>query len=42
MLRIGSKVDAGPWRLEGGFVEGIEDLDATTDFGVFAAVGRSF
>lgn len=41
-LRIGSKVDAGRWRLEGGFVEGIEDLDATTDFGVFAAVGRSF
>ena len=41
-LRIGSKVDAGAWRLEGGFVEGITDLDATTDFGVFAAVGRRF
>jgi hypothetical protein len=42
LLRLGSKVDAGRWRLEGGFVEGIKDLDATTDFGVFAAVGRRF
>jgi hypothetical protein len=41
-LRIGSKVDAGTWRLEGGFVEGIKDLDNTIDFGVFAAVGRRF
>lgn len=41
-LRIGSKVDVGRWRLEGGFVEGIRDLDTTVDFGVFAAVGRSF
>jgi hypothetical protein len=41
-LRIGSKVDAGAWRLEGGFIEGIKDLDNTTDFGVFAAVGRRF
>ena len=41
-LRIGSKVDAGPWRLEGGFVEGIKDLDATTDFGIFAGVVRRF
>jgi hypothetical protein len=41
-LRIGSKVDAGRWRLEGGFVEGIKDLDNTTDFGVFAGVGRRF
>src|SRR5688572_16504749 len=41
-LRIGSKVDAGTWRLEGGFVEGIKSLDNTTDFGVFAAVGRRF
>lgn len=41
-LRMGSKIDAGAWRLEGGFVEGIKDLDATTDFGVFAAVGRRF
>lgn len=41
-LRLGSKVDAGTWRLEGGFVEGIKGLDNTTDFGVFAAVGRRF
>ncbi len=41
-LRIGSKVDAGRWRLEGGFLEGIKDLDATTDFGVFAGVARRF
>jgi len=41
-LRIGSKVDAGTWRLEGGFVEGIKSLDNTTDFGIFAAVGRRF
>ena len=41
-LRIGSKVDAGTWRFEGGFVEGIKGLDNTTDFGVFAAVGRRF
>jgi hypothetical protein len=41
-LRLGSKVDAGRWRLEGGFVEGIKDLDNTVDFGVFAAVGRRF
>jgi hypothetical protein len=41
-LRIGSKVDAGRWRLEAGFLEGIKDLDATTDFGVFAAVARRF
>ena len=41
-LRIGSKVDAGAWRIEGGFLEGIKDLDNTTDFGVFAAVGRRF
>ena len=42
-LRIGSKVDVGPrWRLEGGFVEGIKSLDNTTDFGVFATVGRRF
>ena len=41
-LRIGSKVDARRWRLEGGFLEGIKDLDATTDFGVFAALSRRF
>ena len=40
-LRLGSKVDLGPrWRVEGGFVEGIKDLDATVDFGVFLAVSR--
>jgi hypothetical protein len=41
-LRIGSKVDAGAWRFEGGFVEGIKDLDNTVDFGAFAAVSRRF
>lgn len=41
-LRIGSKVDAGRWRLEGGFVEGIKDLDTTVDFGVFAGIARRF
>jgi hypothetical protein len=40
-LRLGSKVDLGPrWRIEGGFVEGIKDLDNTVDFGVFLAFRR--
>jgi uncharacterized protein DUF3187 len=42
-LKMGSKVDLSQgWRLEGGFLEGIKNLQATTDFGVFAAVSREF
>jgi hypothetical protein len=42
-FKMGSKVDLSRrWRIEGGFVEGIKNLQATTDFGVFAAVSRDF
>jgi hypothetical protein len=42
-LKMGSKVDVSRrWRVEGGFLEGIKNLQATTDFGVFAAVSREF
>ena len=42
-FKMGSKVDLSRgWRIEGGFVEGIKDQQATTDFGVFAGVSREF
>jgi len=42
-FKLGSKVDLSRrWRIEGGFVEGIKNLQATTDFGVFAGVSREF
>ena len=41
-FKMGSKIDISRWRIEGGFVEGIKNLQATTDFGVFAAVSREF
>jgi hypothetical protein len=38
-VRTGAKVDLSPrWRLEAGFTENLEDQQATTDFGVFAAI----
>jgi hypothetical protein len=40
---MGAKVDLGrAWRVEGGFLEGIKNLQATTDFGVFAGASREF
>jgi len=42
-FRMGAKVDLGPrWRLEGGFVEGVSSIQATTDFGIQAGVARRF
>jgi hypothetical protein len=42
-LKLGSKVDLSRgWRIEGGFLEGIKNLQATTDFGIFAGVSREF
>ena len=42
-LKLGSKVDLSRrWRIEGGFVEGIKNLQGTTDFGIFAGVSREF
>ena len=42
-FKMGSKVDLSRgWRIEGGFVEGIKNLQATTDFGVFAGLSREF
>jgi hypothetical protein len=41
-LRGGAKLDAGAFRLEGGFVEGLKSVQSTTDFGVMLAVSRSF
>ena len=42
-FKMGAKVDLGrAWRIEGGFLEGIKNLQATTDFGVFAAVSLAF
>ncbi|HEY7410284.1 MAG TPA: DUF3187 family protein [Vicinamibacteria bacterium] len=39
-LRLGAKLDAGAWTLEGGFVEGIHGLAGTTDFGIMLALVR--
>ena len=42
-FRMGAKLDLGQhWRLEGGFVEGVSSIQATTDFGIQAGVGRRF
>jgi hypothetical protein len=42
-FKLGSKVDLSRrWRIEGGFVEGIKNLQATTDFGVFLGLSRGF
>ena len=42
-LRVGSKFGLRRgWMLEGGITEGLKNQDAATDFGVLAAVGRSF
>jgi hypothetical protein len=42
-LRIGAKVDvARAWRLDGGFVEGLHPVSATTDFGILLGVARRF
>jgi hypothetical protein len=42
-FRMGAKLDLGErWRLEGGFVEGVSSIQATTDFGVQAGVARTF
>ena len=42
-FRMGSKVDLGKsWRIEGGFVEGVTSIQATTDFGIQAGVSRRF
>lgn len=42
-LRIGSKFGLPRgWMLEGGITEGVNNLTAATDFGVVAAIGRTF
>jgi hypothetical protein len=42
-FRMGGKLDlGGRWRLEGGFVEGISSIQATTDFGVQVGVARRY
>jgi hypothetical protein len=42
-FKMGSKVDLSrTWRIEGGFVEGIKNLQATVDFGVFLGLSREF
>jgi len=42
-LRLGTKVDLSPrWRLEAGITEGLEDQQATTDFGIFSGIVRRF
>ncbi|HVR71927.1 MAG TPA: DUF3187 family protein [Vicinamibacteria bacterium] len=42
-FRMGASVDVSErWRLHGGFVEGIKNQHATTDFGIVAGVSRTF
>jgi len=42
-FRLGASLDAWErWRLHGGFVEGIKNQHATTDFGIVAGVSRTF
>lgn len=42
-LRLGAHLDLGPrWRVSGGFSENLARQQATTDFGVFAALARRF
>jgi hypothetical protein len=42
-LRVGSKFGLkGKWMLEGGITEGVNNLAAATDFGVVAAIARTF
>jgi len=42
-FRMAGRVDGSPrWRVEGGFTEGVRGLDAATDFGILAAVVRTF
>ena len=42
-FRMGAKLDLGQhWRLEGGFLEGVASIQATSDFGLQAGVGRRF
>jgi hypothetical protein len=42
-FRMGTAMDLSPhWRIQGGFVEGIKSLHATTDFGIVAGITRAF
>jgi uncharacterized protein DUF3187 len=42
-FRMGTAMDLAPgWRLEGGFVEGLKNQRATTDFGIVAGISRAF
>jgi hypothetical protein len=42
-LKLGTKIDVSRgWRIEGGFLEGVTNQQATTDFGIFAGVSREF
>ena len=42
-VRLGTKVDLSPrWRLEAGSTEGLDDQQATTDFGIFSGIVRRF
>jgi hypothetical protein len=42
-LKMGARIDVGRgWVLEGGFTEGLTDIDATTDFGILLGVERTF
>jgi hypothetical protein len=42
-FRMGTFVDVSDrWRIHGGFVEGIVNQQATTDFGIVAGLARRF